>query len=229
MQGFILGLASGTTCLAYCAPVLIPFFLGEGKHTHQNWWLLVKFLTGRLAGYLLFGLAAWLAYRWIFGASGYRELIFGGVYVLLGGLLVFYGLGKMPMSDGGLMANGHQPSPIVRQLSGCPISPKTTRIWFRRWPAMLPVAFGFFTGLNLCPPFLAAFANASYTGSLAASLFFFAAFFVGTSLFFVPVPFIGKLNHIQPLRTIGKFAAVIMAAYYLYMGIHYLIGGIHHL
>ncbi|PKO22945.1 MAG: hypothetical protein CVU38_06710 [Chloroflexi bacterium HGW-Chloroflexi-1] len=89
MQGFILGLASGATCLAYCAPVLIPFFLGEGKRTRQNWGLLAQFLGGRLAGYLLFGLLAWLAYRLVLGPSSHRALIFGGVYVLLAGLLAF--------------------------------------------------------------------------------------------------------------------------------------------
>ena len=48
MQGFLLGLANGTTCLAFCAPVLVPFLLEEGKNVRQNLMTLFKFLGGRL-------------------------------------------------------------------------------------------------------------------------------------------------------------------------------------
>jgi len=106
------------------------------------------------------------------------------------------------------------------------VTPRDLRSRLKNWPALFPVALGFFTGLNLCPPFLAAFANASYTGSLLASLLFFTAFFLGTSLFFVPIPFLGAFSHIQPLRIIGKYAAIIMALYYLYSGIMQIAGGI---
>ena len=53
MQGFFLGLANGTSCLALCAPVLIPFLLSEGNNVGQNLVTLLKFLGGRLGGYLL--------------------------------------------------------------------------------------------------------------------------------------------------------------------------------
>ena len=36
MQGFLLGLANGTTCLAFCAPALIPFLMHEGQTVRQN-------------------------------------------------------------------------------------------------------------------------------------------------------------------------------------------------
>jgi sulfite exporter TauE/SafE len=61
MEGFLLGLASGITCLAYCASVLTPFMLGEGNKIRRNGFVLAQFLLGRLLGYLLFGAAAWLA------------------------------------------------------------------------------------------------------------------------------------------------------------------------
>jgi hypothetical protein len=56
MQGFLLGLANGTTCLVFCAPALIPFVMHEGQTVRQNLVTLVKFLGGRMGGYLLFGL-----------------------------------------------------------------------------------------------------------------------------------------------------------------------------
>lgn len=59
MQAFLLGLSNGAVCLAYCAPVLIPYLLGEGKRISRNFAVLIRFLAGRLLGYLLFGIMAW--------------------------------------------------------------------------------------------------------------------------------------------------------------------------
>lgn len=59
MQAFILGISNGAVCIAYCAPVLIPFLFGEGKGVWQNFSVVAQFLSGRLLGYLLFGVIAW--------------------------------------------------------------------------------------------------------------------------------------------------------------------------
>ena len=206
MQGFLLGLASGATCLAYCAPVLIPLMLGEGQRTRKNWELLGKFLGGRLAGYLLFGLLAWLLSQLLLGGSAYRNLLLGGAYLVLAVLLAVYGLAKAP--------------------AACAGSLKEARTFLRRWPVLLPLGLGFLTGLNLCPPFLLAFTSAASAGSLAASLVFFLAFFGGTSLYFLPMAFVGLMSRVSALRTVGKLAAVLMALYYAYSGIIYLAGGI---
>jgi sulfite exporter TauE/SafE len=206
MQGFLLGLANGATCLAYCAPVLIPLMLGEGHKTRQNWGLLGKFLGGRLAGYLLFGLLAWLTSQIILSSLAYRNLIFGAAYVILAALMAVYGFSKAPVACGGSL--------------------KGARKLLRQWPALLPLGLGFLTGLNLCPPFLAAFTSAAGEGSLAMSLVFFLMFFVGTSLYFLPMVFVGLMSHMNALRTVGKLAAGLMALYYAYSGIIYLAGGI---
>jgi hypothetical protein len=205
MQGLLLGLATGTTCLAYCAPVLVPLLLGEGKRTAQNWSVLVQFLGGRLGGYLLFGLLAWAANRLLLESAAYRSRIFAAAYIALAVLLLIYGLVKAPAT-----CAGSAPEP---------------RAWLSRWPALLPVSMGFLTGLNLCPPFLLAFTGAASAGTLLQSLAFFGTFFVGTSLYFIPLPFLGAFRHVQALRTIGKFAAVIVALYYLVTGIILFAGG----
>jgi sulfite exporter TauE/SafE len=206
MQGFLLGLANGATCLAYCAPVLIPLMLGEGQKTRQNWALLGKFLGGRMAGYLLFGLLAWLTSQIILRASAYRNLILGAAYVVLAAFLAAYGFSKTPPA--------------------CAASLKGARKFLRQWPALLPLGLGFLTGLNLCPPFLLAFTSAAGAGSLAASLVFFLAFFGGTSLYFLPMALVGLMSHVNALRTVGKLAAVLMAFYYAYSGIIYIAGGL---
>jgi hypothetical protein len=59
LDGFILGLSNGVACMATCAPVLIPYLLGEGKGIVRNYWVTGQFLFGRLLGYLLFAVLAW--------------------------------------------------------------------------------------------------------------------------------------------------------------------------
>ncbi len=168
--------------------------------------VLAKFLSGRLGGYLLFGLLAWWTGQKILVDPILRSVLFGLAYVILAGMLLYFGLARMP-------------APCAIGLTG-------PRRRLARWPALMPLGMGFVTGLNLCPPFLLAFAGAAYTGSLAASLLLFAAFFAGTSLFMLPLPFLGALHRHSAIANIGKMAALLMAAYYLYSGILTLLGGL---
>lgn len=234
MQGFLLGLANGTTCLAYCAPVLLPLFLGEGRRVRHNWALLAQFLGGRLGGYLLFGLLAWITNRLIFGDAALRGLLFGVAYVLLAALLLAFGLAKaghqpLPAEGGAPALHGGRTSALNRFLVGCPVPLGKLRPHLKRWPALVPAALGFFTGLNLCPPFLLAFANAAYAQTLPGSLLFFAAFFAGTAVFFLPVVFVGAFRNQAALQTVGKLTAVVMACFYLFSGILQIYGGIQNL
>jgi sulfite exporter TauE/SafE len=89
-----------------------------------------------------------------------------------------------------------------------------------------PLTLGLLTGLNLCPPFLLAFTSAVLEGNLWGSLVFFSAFFLGTSLYFVPIPLLGLVKRNGVVRNIGKMAAGVIGAYYLYLGIIILLGGI---
>jgi hypothetical protein len=95
-----------------------------------------------------------------------------------------------------------------------------------RWPAFLPFGMGFLAGLKICPPLLLAFADAASTGSLVGSLIFFVGFFLGTSVYFIPIPFLGVFRRVAALQIVGKFAAIIVALYYLYAGILLLAGGV---
>jgi sulfite exporter TauE/SafE len=206
MEGFLLGLTSGGTCLAYCAPVLVPLMLGAGRPARGNGLLLAEFLFGRLGGYLLFGLLAWWTGQRILADPLGRSVLFGSAYVILAAMLLYFGLAKAPVP--------------------CALGTAGPRRWLARRPALLPLGMGFMTGLNLCPPFLLAFASAAYSGSPAASLILFAGFFLGTSIYMLPLPFLGALRRNAAVAWIGKTAAVLMAVYYLYSGILTLLRGI---
>jgi sulfite exporter TauE/SafE len=207
MQGLLLGMANGTSCLALCAPVLIPFLLTEGGNMKHSGIALLKFLGGRLLGYLLFGLLAWAAGGLIAAARGFEGLLVGVTYIGFSVLLLAAVFRKVkPAAD------------------AC--SMKQARRWFRRWPVLIPVGMGLLAGLKICPPLLLAFTDAASSGSLGGSLFLFITFFIGTSLYFLPLLFLGEVNHLPDLRTIGRFAAVIVSVYYLVTGILLLAGGL---
>jgi len=207
MHGFLLGLANGTSCLALCAPVLIPFLLSEGDNVRQNLVTLAKFLGGRLLGYLLFGLLAWAVGGLLLAAGGYQALLIGGTYVGLSILLLVAAFRKKKPAHG-----------------ACVLSDAQVR--FRRWPALIPLGMGLMAGLKVCPPLLLAFTGAASSGTLGGSLLLFATFFLGTTLYFLPLPLLGAFTRMPDLRIVGRFAAVIVALYYLGSGILLLAGGV---
>jgi len=207
MRGFMLGLASGTVCLAYCSPVIVPYMLGEGQSIKSNYFGLAGFLMGRLAGYLVFAVIAWMIGLLITKHQAYLEIFLGLSYIILAVLLVYYCFGRLKNRC------------AVEHFKG---------IFSGFWAShrfFLPVSFGFFTGFNLCPPFLLAFTSATSGHTLGSALIFFSFFFLGTSVFFLPVPFIGIWKRNQVLTNVGKMAAGIIGSYYFLRGIMILIGG----
>lgn len=239
LDGFILGLSNGVACIATCAPVLIPYLLGEGKGIARNYWVTGQFLFGRLLGYLLFAVLAWTISRAILQETGQRNLIIGVAYILFSGLLIFYGFfrrepscgapsagagGCFPKSDIPLKNTNKSWDVFQRGKAACN-SNKYQRL-LAIWPALLPVAAGFATGLSICPPFLLAFTGAAEQTSLLAALLFFFFFFLGTSLLFVLAPFVGVFKRFSTLQIVGKMAAGLMGLYYLYSGVILVIGGL---
>jgi len=208
MQGFLLGLSTGITCLAYCSPVLVPYLLGEGKSIRQTASTLSQFMLGRLLGYLLFAVFAWLASYYLSTLTDRREMLMGFIHILLASLLFWYGL-----------------SESAAPCAGRSLHARLTHMALR-FPALVPLVMGLLTGLNLCPPFLLAFAAAGENPTLTHSLLFLLSFFLGTTLFFLPIPLLGACKCIPSLKMIGKLAAAVMSIYYFYAGMLMIIGGI---
>ncbi len=208
LQGFLLGLSTGATCLAYCTPVLVPYLLGEGKSIRQTAGTLSQFMLGRLLGYLLFAVFAWMASYYVSTLTDQREMLTGVIYILLASLQLWYGM-LQPIAP----CAGSSWRDRVAQLA-------------QSRPVLLPLLMGLFTGLNLCPPFLLAFAAAGENPTLGYSLLFFLSFFGGTALFFLPLPLLGACKNISRLKNIGRLAAAVMSVYYFYTGMLLLLGGI---
>jgi hypothetical protein len=209
MEAFLLGLSNGGVCLAYCAPVLVPCMIAEAGGTAASVGVLLRFLCGRLAGYMIFGAAAWAVSASLL-RGGYRTPVFGTAYMVLAVTLVLYGFfgigGRCSVSCGPASRLAGRPGALCLSF-------------------FAPVAAGLATGLSLCPPFLLAMAGAAEKGSLSYSLFFFFMFFLGASVFLVPAPLLGALRVYPALKTVGRLAAGLMGVYYFFTGLLMLAGG----
>lgn len=239
----MLGLSSGAACMAVCAPVLIPYLLGEGKGVIRNAFLTGQFLLGRLLGYLLFSVLAWIVGRAILQGGSRHDLIIGTAYLLFSLLLIFYGFFRTEASCETACTNERRltgSATFKSRLAGgdkglnneqnisLPGSPALWEGSFKfiaLWPAILPITAGFATGLSFCPPFLLAFTGAAEQTTLLGSALFFLFFFLGTSILFLFAPFIGLFRGFSALKIIGKMAAGLMGIYYLYSGVILLLRG----
>lgn len=206
-EALVLGLASGPACIAACGPVLVPSLLTEraGFRPHARY--LFTFLTARLLGYMIFAVVAWELGALISLPSSSRMLITGVVYLLIACVLIWYAYSArrscaQPCAQSKLVQIGES---RTRGLAGA-------------------ASLGLLTGLNLCPPFLVAGIRAAQLGSMAAALVFFAAFFVGTSVWFIPFISLGCIVRNQAVITVARMAMVLIALYYLSMGIAILLG-----
>jgi sulfite exporter TauE/SafE len=207
IQGFLLGLANGGSCLTVCAPVLLPYLVGEGRRVRSNILSILYFLGGRLAGYLVFAVFAWEAGKWI--RSEPRSGVFiGAIYAALALILVLYGFSSQTAAC------------AAKRIGGGFFK------FFARRPAALPASMGLLTGLTLCPPFIAAFAGATNQASIFSTLLYFSSFFVATSLYVAPFPFAGLLGRSASVRIVGRLAAGVMGCYFFYKGLIMIYGGL---
>ena len=205
LKGFILGLSSGGYCLASCIPVFVPYILSEGKKTKWNFICLSKFMLGRLLGYMLFAILAWITGNFIIKQSGYKEIIFAMSYIFLSFTLILY-----------TFANSHRVCNI-----------KYFNKFFnhtKKEKSFITILLlGLFTGVNVCPPFMLAFSDAAFFTNILSSVLYFIAFFIGTTIYFIPIPFIGALKGKQ-IKFIGQMCSLIIGVFYMYLGIIMLLG-----
>jgi len=207
LQGGLLGLSSGLTCLTSCAPILLPVMAGGGTRRHPAL-LLAEFLSGRLAGYLLFAVLAWLGNQWLLKSGQTHPSVRGFLDLCLASLLLVYSYrqGRSGPSSQGTTR-------------GCVISPWRLQHWLRSERSLIPVTLGLASGLTLCPPFVTALAKAGLSGSLPSAMLFFGAFFCATSAFFLPLPLLGPAFRHRAAAQVARFSCILVALYLAYSGI----------
>jgi len=190
-EALILGFGSGPVCLASCGPVLWPWLAAEGRDWRGNAGLLARFLAGRLAGYLAFAVAAWAVGRAVPGDARLRALTYGMANLCLAAFLAFAVLRPKHACHA-----ADAPTGTLHQIAPAGVA--------RSLHAPAAITLGFLTGLNLCPPFVAAGVRAAETHSLAAALIFFALFFAGTAVWFAPSLAISRLRRFPVVPTVAR-------------------------
>lgn len=196
IDAFLLGIATGTSCLTTCAPVVLPYLLSEKmegvKGTSQS---VLLFLLGRLIGYVSVGflLGALGAY-----ASSYLNPVLARtltriMFSLVGILMLF--LGIMHTFPKGKTCG------VVKNIH------RTKRSAF---------TIGILMGLSLCPPFFTAAVQVfGKQSSLGGALYFFI-FYLGTSLYFLPLFGIGFFqNKMEKIRMVARTSLILFGMYYL--------------
>jgi len=194
MDAFILGLSSGATCLASCAPFIVPAIAAESDASRGRRLSLVGlFLAGRLLAYIAVGSTV--------GALG----------ALAGGFIA-------PQMDRIILRIGWSLGGLVLLAGG--VSQFENHAFCQRIAARENMAASMFilglaAGLNLCPPFVAAASRAVGLGALGGALYFIA-FFVGTSvwaLLFVVAP---ALKRKAPeMKKVARITMLMLGAYFL--------------
>ena len=193
-EGFLLGLSTGFYCLAACLPLLAPYLLAEGRAAWKfNFTIFLQFLGGRFAAYMLFALLATLA-----GKAGRGALpgwLLPASMAACGLLMTFLAAARVSTGGG--------PCLLKKDLSP----------WFRR----LPLALGFATGINLCPPFAAGFIRLLELADVLKGFAYFGGFFGATSLFISPVllgtPWLGRRAN-----EIGRLTLLLAGLWYAFLG-----------
>lgn len=197
IKPFLLGLSSGLFCFTYCLPFVAPYMVFEERTQKENIKVVLKFILGRLFGYIVFG-----------GLIGYLgERINDNDYVLdlvlnislfgLSLILILYAIGLLTEKRGICLS--------VRVKSRAPL------------------IMGFLMGVNVCPPFLMSITYIFTLHSWLKGIIFFVVFFLATTIYFIPSIFLGFLNRMKEFRMIARISAILVGVLFLAYSGYYII------
>jgi len=195
-EGFLLGIATGTTCLATCGPVYAPYLLQYERNIWRSLLALLEISIGRFFMYAVFGIAAGLAGASI--ADMNRELFTAIAYLLFS---------------------------IFLLITTFRTNKRERCCQTGKWASFVdrPILLGFFTGINFCPSFLLAVTKAVDLSGPWAGLALFSSFFVGTTLFIMPLSFLGYFGIKKQIRLFARIAAVLVSAWFIGQSINMMI------
>jgi sulfite exporter TauE/SafE len=187
-EGFLLGLTTGTTCLATCGPVYTPYLAQYSRTLPKSLLAILELSAGRFISYLVVGAAAGLIGKHV-DFEG-KELITAAGYCLFSVFLLITAFRT------------------YRRDQNCRMG---------RWAGIIdrPLVLGILTGINICPPFLLALTKTFQGSGPVAGMTLFAAFFVGTSLFLLPISAFGLLGARKLFRSIARWVAVVVSGWFL--------------
>lgn len=202
-DSFILGLSSGSACLATCGIVMFPYLMAGEAGVKKIAIDLSLFLLTRFVIYFMLATFAWYFGQAFFNNPVVRNIIPGILYIVFAILLVWYSIDKN--------RNPACPAKIIKSVND------------RR---LVPVLLGVVNSLGFCPALFLILTKSAIQVTLAQSYIAFLAFFVGSSLWFLPLPLAGKIRRKEVLKNIGILATGLAGIIFMIKGLTNIIGGI---
>jgi sulfite exporter TauE/SafE len=193
-EPFLLGLATGPLCFGYCAPMLIPFLVSEQQRFTRTIHLMALFLLGRLTGYLVIGMFSGMIGSTV--TERHLQDFASIANIGMGLLLLMFGIVKN-----------------FPKLEICKI------LQFEKSSLFSILVLGLLTGVNLCPPFIAAITGAVGTGTILNAIGYFLFFFLGTSLVLLPICAVGIFSCFQEMRDVARICVLLSGIWLIVKGI----------
>jgi len=201
-DSLILGLGSGSACLATCGIVMFPYLMAGSAGAGRIAADLSLFLLTRLIVYMILATVSWYFGRVVLTNTFIRNILPGFLYVFFAAMLIWYSIANK--------RTGACPAGIVSTVNN---------------RKLVPVLLGVINSLGFCPSLYIMLTKGATQGTLAGSYLTFFAFFIGSSAWFIPLPLAGKIRKKEVLRTVGIMATGLAGMIFMIKGITNLIGG----
>jgi sulfite exporter TauE/SafE len=202
-ESLILGLSSGSACLATCGMVMFPYLMSGSAGVKRIALDLTLFLFTRFIVYFVLATLSWYFGQALFSNPVVRNILPGILYIVFAVMLVWYTISKNRNPD--------CPAKIVKTINN------------RR---LVPILLGVVNSLGFCPALFIILTKGATQGTIVQSYLAFLAFFIGSSVWFLPLPLAGKIKKKEVLRNIGVLATGLAGIIFMIKGLTNLIGGI---
>jgi sulfite exporter TauE/SafE len=202
-DSLILGLSSGSACLATCGMVMFPYLMAGSAGVKRIATDLSLFLITRFVIYFILATLAWYFGQALFSNPLVRNIVPGILYIVFSVLLVWYSISKSRKPD--------CPAKIVRTVNN---------------QRLIPILLGLVNSLGFCPALFIILTKSATQQTLIQSYFAFLAFFIGSSIWFLPLPLAGKIRKKEVLKNVGILATGLAGVIFMIKGLTNLIGGI---
>jgi sulfite exporter TauE/SafE len=202
-DSFILGLSSGSACLATCGMVMFPYLMSGSAGPKRIAFDLSLFLFTRLVVYFILATLSWYLGQAIFNNPVVRNVVPGVLYIAFAVMLVSYSISKTRSAD--------CPAKIVKTVNN---------------HRLIPILLGLVNSLGFCPALFIILTKGATQGTISQSYLAFLAFFIGSSVWFLPLPLAGRIRKKEVIRNIGILATGLAGIIFMIKGITNLIGGL---
>jgi len=202
-DSLILGLSSGSACLATCGMVMFPYLMAGSAGVKRIAIDLSLFLITRFAVYFVLATLSWYFGQALFSNTVVRNIVPGILYIIFAVMLVWYSIGKNRKPD--------CPAKIVKTVNN---------------HRLVPILLGLVNSLGFCPALFIILTKGATQWTLVQSYIAFLAFFIGSSIWFLPLPLAGRIRKKEVLKNIGILATGLAGIIFMIKGLTNLIGGI---